>query len=122
MLRTIKFLNFWFPVILYSGIIFWISGLPSLQEPTGLAYFDKIWHVLEYVPLGFLFARAVAKGKSAGSGRQFLMWTALFVLVYGISDEIHQLFVVGRYADLADVLADFVGGVSGGGFFLMIRR
>jgi len=33
--------------------------------------------------------------------------------LYGISDEIHQYYVPQRYAELGDVLADFVGSVAG---------
>ena len=45
------------------------------------------------------------------------------VLLYGIIDEIHQSFVIGRTASAFDVLADTIGGAFGsflGGNFLCL--
>jgi VanZ family protein len=38
---------------------------------------------------------------------------ALFAIIYGATDELHQLFVPGRNADLYDVFADGIGGLLG---------
>jgi VanZ family protein len=42
-----------------------------------------------------------------------LLFTLLFVFMYGIFDEIHQLMVPGRSCELLDFLADMSGGVTG---------
>jgi len=34
---------------------------------------------------------------------------AVFAVLYGVSDEFHQSFVVGRSATIADVIADAIG-------------
>ena len=39
--------------------------------------------------------------------------SALFCLVYAISDEIHKLFVPGRSGEIRDVLIDFTGVLIG---------
>ena len=36
----------------------------------------------------------------------------IFVLIYAISDEVHQYFVPGRAMALRDVLIDFSGGFT----------
>lgn len=44
-----------------------------------------------------------------------LRTAALVVLVcigYGVSDELHQLFIPGREASVADVFADFLGAAA----------
>lgn len=33
--------------------------------------------------------------------------------IYGASDELHQYFVPYRFADIGDILADFLGGLFG---------
>lgn len=41
------------------------------------------------------------------------LFSALFCLLYSISDEIHQIFVPGRSFQLFDIMIDFFGSVSG---------
>lgn len=110
-----KFLKFWFPVILYSGIIFYVSSIPELKTAAPVPFFDKLLHVFEYAVLGFLLARALKNENFNWLTKQKIIWiTLLFCLTYGASDEFHQLFVEGREASLLDVLADSVGGFLGG--------
>jgi VanZ family protein len=104
----------WGPVFAYCALIFAlssISGLPDL--PAHMS--DKVAHVLLYSGLGFLVARAL----SGGIGRPVSGGVVLAVLVaaavYGLSDEVHQLFVPNRQFDLKDMCADAVGGVTGAG-------
>lgn len=37
----------------------------------------------------------------------------IIIILYGVSDEIHQHFVPGRDASILDVMADIVGGSFG---------
>jgi VanZ family protein len=43
-------------------------------------------------------------------------------LGYGITDEIHQMFVPGRIASVADILADITGGMLGAWIYLKTRK
>jgi VanZ family protein len=43
----------------------------------------------------------------------------LFSIVYAISDEFHQLFVVGRTCSLSDVLIDSIGILLAGLIYLL---
>jgi VanZ family protein len=54
---VMKFLKFWFPLIFYSGIIFYASSWPNFKTPLPDTGFDKILHLLEYMPFGFLAAQ-----------------------------------------------------------------
>ncbi|HSK11514.1 MAG TPA: VanZ family protein [Vicinamibacterales bacterium] len=102
----------WGPVLAYALLIFALSSASDLPDlPERLS--DKLAHVLLYSGLGFLLARALA----GGLGRPVPGWApplvVLLAMLYGLSDEVHQLFVPRRRFDLLDLLADAVGAGLG---------
>ena len=100
----------WAPVAVYMAIIFYLS---SLSQPTLPPGGDKSWHLVGYVGFGLVLARAFAGGfLRRVAGRAALLAIALGV-AYAASDEIHQMFVPGRTADLADLAVDAVGVALG---------
>ena len=46
----------------------------------------------------------------------------LVCVLYAISDEVHQLFVPGRGAQVKDVFIDSAGAIVGVGLYLIISR
>ncbi len=114
-----KFQRFWFPVILYSGIIFCVSSMPNVRTPLPDMHLDTIIHLLIYMPFGFLLARAIYGEKGVNSRGLLLGAVVLFSFLYGCSDEIHQSFVPGRSAEIMDLIADTIGGAVGGRLFLL---
>lgn len=101
-------------MILYGALIFSLSSASDLPDlPSGLS--DKAAHLLLYGGLGFLLARAMA----GGLGRAVPLWVpplvVLLSVAYGVSDEIHQLFVPSRQFDLLDLAADAIGAALGSG-------
>jgi len=108
-----KFLKFWFPVITYSGIIFYVSSLPDLRLPLKAGHLDKLVHIFEFLPFGFLLARAITGGERRCLTIKICLSVVVLSFLYALSDEFHQIFVIGRSASLWDVLADTVGGVLG---------
>ena len=98
-------MNLWLPVVLWAGLIFTFSAIPSLG--TGLGTWDlvlrKIAHAAEYAILGALLARA--------TGRAGLAFT--LGALYAMSDEVHQSFVPGRLGSPVDVAIDAVGVLAG---------
>jgi len=114
-----KFLKLWFPVILYSGGIFYISSIPNVRTPLPEIRFDLILHILVYTPFGFLVARGIFGSQSSVSWKMLLFLTFLISFLYGASDEYHQFFVVGRDSEIIDLLADTIGGLIGGTIFLL---
>lgn len=95
----------WGPVVLWAGLIFAFSSVPSLSS--GLGSWDlvlrKIAHLTEYAILGALLLRAAAAP-----------WVAIALgALYATSDEIHQHFVRGRHAAWYDVVLDTVGVTIG---------
>jgi VanZ family protein len=47
------------------------------------------------------------------SDRKRLLYSLLFILLYAISDEFHQKFVIGRSSELRDVIIDSIAGLFG---------
>ncbi len=71
----------------------------------------KMAHFTIYMILGILVTLLVRE-------YNFSFWKCLFIslfvcLLYSISDEIHQLFVVGRSGEVRDVFIDTCGSFSG---------
>ena len=100
-----RFLKVWGPVIVWAGVIFALSSVPSLNS--GLGTWDdvlrKCAHVTEYAILGFLLLRATGRELPA----------LVLGILYAASDEFHQHFVHGRHASPVDVLIDSVGLLIG---------
>ena len=98
-------LSLWVPVVLWAGVIFALSSIPSLG--TGLGTWDYVLrkgaHMTEYALLGALLMRALEREVPA----------FLAALAYAASDELHQHFVHGRHAAPVDVAIDAVGILVG---------
>ena len=83
-----------------------------------IPHLDKFIHATEYALLAGLLARAVL---NTNQNAWFpLVWAiaVFFVAFYGITDEFHQSFVVGRSSDLDDWMADVTGGMIGTTIYL----
>jgi VanZ family protein len=95
----------WAAVVLWAGVIFALSSIPSLS--TGLGVWDEVLrkgaHLIEYAILGILLFRALERELPA-----FLLGVA-----YAITDEVHQHFVQGRHASPFDVAFDAAGVALG---------
>jgi VanZ family protein len=95
----------WLPVLVWAGVIFALSSIPSLNS--GLGTWDyvlrKLAHMTEYAILVVLLARA------SGS----YAWAFALAVGYAATDEVHQLFVRGRHGSPIDVGIDAVGALIG---------
>ena len=108
----------WVVVILYMGIIFYLSHQPSVPLPMKFPHQDKVMHFGAYFILAITLAHAIYP---AGHKRRF--WLALVIAsLYGVSDEIHQMFVPGRDASALDWLADTSGAWLGAFLYLNFRK
>lgn len=117
-----RFIRFWFPAILYSGIIFCISSIPNVATPLPEIQLDKFLHIFIYLPFGFLVARGIGGTRPSVSSRNLWILVFLIAFLYGVSDECHQSFVPGRNFEIFDLLADAIGGAIGGYIYLLRGR
>lgn len=108
------------PLLLWMALIFGLSSqsiLIDIKNETDEKLFYKTAHFLAYAILAWLWWRFLAPQ------RQFHWWVLCFAwaltTLYGVSDEIHQLFVPGRHGRLADVFFDSAGALA---MILLIRR
>jgi VanZ family protein len=92
------------------ALIFYFSSLPHVPIPSLFHSQDFYLHIFEYSVLGYLLSIAFA---STGLRRGTGLYAVLFTLLYGASDELHQVFVPLRDPSLGDIIADSLGGALG---------
>ncbi|HOJ58831.1 MAG TPA: VanZ family protein [bacterium] len=106
-----RFLRYWLPVLVWMSMIFYLSSQSRLpvEMPYWVPYVDKLAHAAVFGILGFLFIRAWLEGKLEAVNTRVVAFAVLFTALYGITDEIHQMFVPGRSPAVGDVIADALG-------------
>ena len=121
-----RFLLYWLPVLVWAGLIFWLSSLSVTPEPQAVREFPG-WsqqaHFTLFLVLGALLYRAAATPQASG-GSNILLPVVVGAL-YAISDEAHQAFVPGRQADVLDFAVDCAGLAAGtllAHYSLTVRR
>ena len=109
-----KFIIYWIPVIIYAGLIFYLSSLPNplykVEQIISIKLPDTtliVLHIIEYLILSLLLYRALNNTKINNA----LTLTILITITYGFTDEIHQIFVPGRLFDFFDLLANSFGAI-----------
>ena len=97
---------------LYILLIFLLTCIPGNSFPQSrfLAQNDKIVHFVEYAILGFLFINALESDKRNLKG---LLVIVIILIIIPFIDENIQRFIPGRFPDIADGVADVVGGGLG---------
>lgn len=98
---------------IYCGIIFLMSSRSDPPTPDWEIFFfpafDKIAHALLYG--GLAATVSIGLWRSNGALRPALHFgiPIVFSVLYGFSDEIHQIFVPERTFEFMDLLADGIG-------------
>jgi VanZ family protein len=101
------------PALAYAAIIFALSAQsdPFPFLPPEIFLQDKLLHAAEYAVLGGLLVPAL---RVAGLRPRVALLAAVVVAsAFGATDELHQSFVPGRNADVADWVADTLGAAVG---------
>lgn len=125
-----RFLS-WLPALTLMAAIFWLSAIPGDELPLPhFRFSDKLAHFSAYAVLGASIGlrkrlrRLLAGGNRAsrspagGTAPGFDLKGAAIGVLYGMSDEIHQLFVPLRMFSVGDIAADALGVAAG---VLMVR-
>lgn len=127
----------WIAVILWMALIFKLSSQPAAQSgklSTGIAEinikviekvkpnakfnivkFDhmirKNAHFFVYLVLGVFVENALRI--SGVRGYRCIVYSLLICILYATSDELHQVFIPGRGAQVKDVIIDSAGACVG---------
>ena len=99
-------------VVLYASFIFYLSSQSSPPDPTPIlsvllpkwVLTDKLYHIIIYAGFGLVLYFALNK-----IFKHPALMSILFGTLYGISDELHQIFVPYRTPSPYDLMADVVG-------------
>ena len=108
------------PLIFWLTLIFVLSSQPALidfEGETQRHFFYKPAHIVAYALLAWFWWRALTPYRQVTW--QVLSLTLVLTILYGISDEIHQLYVPGRSGMVSDVLFDSSGALA---MILLLRR
>ncbi len=130
-----RLIRHWVSLILWMGFIFWLSTDTFSSEHTAsviapLLHFimpsrsaqeieilhnaiRKSAHMIEYFVLGILLFGLFGAFPGMMTKRKLRRWAVisfLVVVLYALSDEFHQSFVLSREPSLRDVGIDTIGG------------
>lgn len=107
------FIFIYLPLIIHWLTILILTSLPSDQVPS-VEIGDKVNHFLAFFVLGFFLNLALKyQNKYPLPKKNILLYTVIIAAFYGLLDELHQLFVPGRSAEVLDWIADFLGAITG---------
>ena len=109
--RRATAVRLWAPPAFYATAIFALSSIPHPPAPPG-AMSDKHLHAMVYAGLALLVLRALASAdvNRVTTGRA--LGAAAIAAAYGLTDELHQWFVPGRFVDVFDLLANALGAIG----------
>jgi VanZ family protein len=112
----------WWPAVTVALGIFVASSIPGRHlPPSRIPHLDKLQHGTAYLLLGATCAHGVElSGLVVNGPVRMMLAGAAMAFAYGASDELHQAFVPGRSPDLADLGADGLGALLGGGLRAII--
>ena len=128
-----KFIRYWIPVIIWLGIIFWMSTDTFSSEQSSrfimpIIHFLFAWispqtadlmhgvirksaHFFVYFVLGFLLLRAFCGAFSQKLCLRWVVYSIILVIFIAMSDEFHQSFVASRTSSPVDVIIDSASGI-----------
>src|SRR5699024_616373 len=116
------------PSVVWMGTIFYLSHQPankSAETSIGVIDFalniihvphtyDNEFHAVVQHPAQFhAYASLAILTYHAYRGNHRIFFTLMISLLYAVGDELHQLFIPGRSAEVRDVLIDVCGAAFG---------
>jgi len=110
--NTVRYV--YYPLGIYWIILFILTSLPSDSFIDTFKFSDKIKHFAAYLILSLLLSLAFHfQEKWEAVKKKFYLYSVVAISVYGCLDEIHQMFIPNRSAEVLDWVADVTGAVLG---------
>lgn len=101
----------WAAVVVWIAIQLTLTSLPGASIPVSIEHpVDWVGHFCLYFGLGALIARVAALH---GWPRRRLLLAGVLIFIGAALDELHQLFIPGRSAEVLDWLSDTLGASAG---------
>jgi VanZ family protein len=97
-------------MILSYLAIFYFSSISYIPIPQTVSHMDKLLHFIAFFMLTIFTLRTFFYRKL--NHFKHKLYVFLIVIVYAMTDEIHQLFVPNRFFDYWDWTADLLGAVT----------
>jgi len=95
----------WLFVVIIAVAVFYISSLTFPPGPPATNIYSILYHLIAFFFLAFFLLPVLVKGKN----KSFIFIAVILAVLYGISDEIHQLFVPRRSCSFSDFMLDSAG-------------
>lgn len=112
-LRKNKIYLVYLPLGVYWIALFIATSIPTEYIPS-VGVSDKLNHFFAYMVLSVLLHLTFIFQEKLPLLREYpASFTLLIGCVYGIVDELHQMLIPGRHAELLDWIADFFGVIAG---------
>jgi len=101
------------PLVIHWISIFVLTSLPSDAMPQ-FGLYDKLKHFIAYLVLSiFLTMSLYLQSRFKNAKKEFIKYSFIITIIYSTFDELHQLFIPGRYAEILDWLANLIGIILG---------
>jgi VanZ family protein len=112
-LQKRKVILVYLPLIIYWLVLFTATTLP-VQELPSIGLSDKVNHFIAYFVLSVLVHLTLIYQRKFEILFNYAPAATLIIsLLYGIADELHQMLIPGRSAELLDWIADASGAIIG---------
>jgi VanZ family protein len=98
----------WLPAVAYMALIFYSSSQSNPAPLLTRNIWDKLLHGGGYAVLASLYLWALTGSRRRW--RTIAIAAVVLTSVYAASDEVHQIFTPGRMPEVADWIADTIGG------------
>lgn len=96
----------------YCAGIFFLSSMSDPPDP-GITFplRDKVVHMVLYAGLAATVSIGIRRSNDVV--RPWVQWwvPVVFAVAYGVTDEVHQIFVPNRGWELSDLAADALGAL-----------
>lgn len=113
MKKTRQIAALWGPVVIWCGLIFYLSSIPNLktaENPLLDEIIRSTLHFFIYAILFLLLFRAI----NAIRRKKNYFWALAIAFLYSVSDECHQSLVPTRTFQIKDLVINLLGILVGG--------
>jgi len=105
--------------LLIAIAIFYISSLTFPISPgKGFDLKPTLYHIFIFFFFTIFLLFALVRGKK----KDFIFIAIIIAIFYALTDEIHQLFVPGRFSSFPDLILDSLGILTASFIYVLILR